>query len=118
MPQRGTYVVRVSWEVALLRFRDGVGVEFDPDLVVQIFERHGVVDVDAPEYLYRDPADPESLWTTIYRHTQAVMFYRPTVGSVWNLIFDLMQEFAAVLQGLLHDRVTVSVTQPEWLAWS
>ena len=89
--------MRVSWEVALLRFRDGVEVELDTDLVAQIFERHGVVDVDAPEYLYRDPADPESLWTTIYLHAQAVMFYRPTVGSVWNLIFGLMQECGAVL---------------------
>lgn len=87
----------VAWEVMVLRYRDGVYTEFDMDVVAQIFERHGVVDVDAPEYLYRDPADPESLWTTIYLHAQAVMFDRPTVGSVWNLIFDLMQECGAVL---------------------
>ena len=64
------------------------------DVVARILDRHGD---GADEFLHTDPADPDVLWTRIFVAAPWVIhFDRPSVGSVWNLIFDLMHECGAV----------------------
>lgn len=98
MPQRTPYRVTVAWEVMVLRYRDGAEAQLDMEVVARILDRYGVIGDGADEFLHADPADPDVLWTRMFVAAPWVIhFDRPTVGSVWNLIFDLMQECGAVL---------------------
>lgn len=87
LPNRLTFM---GWDAFLVAYRGGAEAELDLEVVEQLLARHGVGGAGDRQRLHRDASDPDDLWTEITVDPGYVGFERPTTGTVWNLMYDLM----------------------------